>query len=128
MPAGELGTFTAAYRGKQLLLDVWCVRLAEVDLVGDDLEVPGVVGQQRNPVDVGGGGDREVQCSAPWRSPALRDQSMQPPALARHGGIEGQRVEVVLDGAETAHPQSTCLLVAGDQHAEVQRSTAVAWR
>jgi hypothetical protein len=50
--------------------------LAEVDLVSDDLEVLGVVGQQRDAVDVGGGGDREVQCSASWRSASLCDEGV----------------------------------------------------
>jgi hypothetical protein len=31
---------------------------ADVDLLGEDLEVPGVVSQQRHPVNVGGRGDR----------------------------------------------------------------------
>lgn len=93
---------------------------AQIDLVGDDLEVLGVVGQQRDAMDVGSGGDREVQRSPPWGSTTLRDHRVQPPALARRDSIEWQRVEVVLDGAETAHPQSACFLVAGDEHPEVE--------
>jgi hypothetical protein len=37
---------------------------------------------------------------------------VQSSALAGCGGIEWQRVEVVLDCAEAAHPQSVCFLVA----------------
>jgi len=52
---------------------------AEVDLVGDDVEVLGVVGQQWDAVDVGGGGDREVECSSAWSSTALRDEACSRP-------------------------------------------------
>jgi len=34
----------------------------------------------------------------------LRDERVEPAALARHGSVERQRVEVSLNGAETARP------------------------
>jgi hypothetical protein len=95
-------------------------RLAEVDLRGDDLEVLDVVGHQRHAKDVGGGRDREVHRSTPGRSSALGDERVQPPALARRGSVERQRVEMLLDGPKPAHSQRTSLIVACNKHSEVQ--------
>ncbi len=63
-------------------------RLAEVDLVGDELEVLDVVGHQRHAVDVGGRRDCQVHRSTPWRSSALGDERVQPPTLACYGSVE----------------------------------------
>jgi len=84
--------------------------LAEVDLVRDDLKVLDVAGHQRHAVNIGGGGDRQVHRSSPWRSSALGDEGVQLPALARCGSVERQPVEVRLNSSEPAHSQRAGLI------------------
>ncbi len=71
-------------------------------------------------MNVGCGGDREVQRSPPWRSTSLRDEGVQSSTLARCRGVEWQCVEMVLDGAKPAHAQSACFLITGDEYTEVK--------
>lgn len=50
------------------------LRAAEVDLPGEDLEVLGVVGQQWNPMHVGGRRYRQIECPSPGLAAAPCDE------------------------------------------------------
>ncbi|HTA36815.1 MAG TPA: hypothetical protein VK761_08885 [Solirubrobacteraceae bacterium] len=89
-------------------------------MVGDDLEVLRVVREQRHAMDVGGRCDGEIQRSAARLTAALGDDRVKPTTLARRRRVERQRVEVALDRTKSAHPQRTRLIVACNEHAEVQ--------
>jgi len=71
-------------------------------------------------MNIGGGCDRQVHRSTPWRSSALGDEGMQAPALSRRGRVERQRIKVLLNSSEPAHSQRAGLIVACDENSEVQ--------
>jgi hypothetical protein len=50
------------------------LRAADIDLLREDLEFLGVVGQQRHTVNIGGRGDRKVERPPPRLAAALGDE------------------------------------------------------
>lgn len=64
-------------------------------------------------------GDQEVE-SSPARLPtAIHNSGGQPPPLPRNGGVHGQGVERCFDRAEPLRPESSFVVVFGNEDAEV---------
>lgn len=65
------------------------------------------------------GGDRQVESSPARLPPAVHNGGRQPPPLPRYGGVHGQGVERRFDRAEPLRPESSFVVVFGNEDAEV---------
>jgi hypothetical protein len=93
---------------------------AHVSEILDDREVACVVCEQRDAVDVGSGGDSEID-GATARLPASSFHSGgQTPPLSRDLSGDGKRLKRSLDGAEPLGSQRALIVIDGDKDTEVQ--------
>ena len=88
------------------------LRRADVDEVVDQLEVVGVVGEQRDLVDVGGGGDGEVERAPAGLAAAGAYGGGEPAPFACGGGVERERFERGFDYAESQASARAFVVVA----------------
>ena len=72
---------------------------SHVDEVVDDLKVLRVIREQRHAVDVGGGGDREIERPPAGLTTTRCHDRVQPSALPCGWGVERKWVEMALDRA-----------------------------
>ena len=82
------------------------------------------MGEQRDVVDVGGGGDREIERAPAGLAAACADGGGESSPFARDRGIDRQRLEGRLDHAEAQGAAGALVGVGGDEDAEVQLGQA----
>ncbi|HVC88805.1 MAG TPA: hypothetical protein VNC40_15455 [Gaiellaceae bacterium] len=94
--------------------------LADVDEIGEQIEILRVQGQERNLMSVCRCGDDKIDRSAA-RFAAPADQGCREPApFARDRRIDRERIEGRLDDSEPLRPARSFVVRTGDQHPEMQ--------
>ncbi len=83
-----------------------------------------VVGEQRDVVGVGGGGDGEVERAPAGLAAAVADGGGEASPFAGDGGVDRQRLEGGFDHGEAQGAAGAFVVVAGHEHAEVQLGQA----
>lgn len=65
-------------------------------------------------------GNCQIERATAWLATTLSNRCMQSPALACRGGVEGQRIEVLLDDPQAAQAARAGVVVGSYQDSEVQ--------
>jgi hypothetical protein len=96
------------------------VERVHLDKVVDDREVGSVDCEEWEIMDVGGGGDREVDRPPPWAAAALGHGGGQVAPFAGDRCVYGEWIEGRLDHAESLRSSCSFIRIGGDERPEVQ--------
>ncbi len=90
------------------------------DEVVNDREIGGVRGEKRDAVNVGGGGNRQIDRS-PARLPAsLGNRGREAAPFPCHGSVDREGIERCLDHAEPLRPAPAFVGIGRSERAEVE--------